>query len=211
MNGTLNRLDTVHEKLSVAIRSTDPSLYSKRPGENEWSIAEVVQHLCMVEERVLEALKKGLERGPAKVGFLKKLIPMRLVSLRFMKLKAPKMVTPNNPPAMDRVAQRRTMRCAAVSSRCVPNTGATVSRRSRLSIHFWAISMEWRQFQWSIFTRSVTTNRFARFLRSWKPQIDSSLCDREITVAQRNHIGAAIKNVIWNSHVVSCMVHTRLS
>ena len=96
MNGTLKRLDTVHEKLSVAIRTTDPSLYSKRPGENEWSIAEVVQHLCLVEERVTEALQKSLETGPAKVGFLKKLIPMRLVSLRFMKLKAPKLVTPTN-------------------------------------------------------------------------------------------------------------------
>jgi hypothetical protein len=101
MKGTLKRLDTVHEKLAVAIRTTNPSLYSKRPGENEWSIAEVVQHLCLVEERVLEALKKNLEKGPAKVGFLKKLIPMRLVSHRFIKLKAPQLVTPNNPPAMD--------------------------------------------------------------------------------------------------------------
>ena len=102
MKGTLKRLDTVHEKLSVAVRTTNPSLYSKRPGENEWSIAEVVQHLCLVEERVLEALKKNLERGaPAKVGVLQKLVPMRLVSLRFKKLKAPQMVTPQDPPAMD--------------------------------------------------------------------------------------------------------------
>lgn len=103
MKRTLNRLDTVHEKLSVAIRTTSPSLYSKRPGENEWSIAEVVQHLCLVEERVLEALKKSLEKGPAKVGFVKKLIPMRIVSLRFKKLKAPQMVTPRDPPAMDQL------------------------------------------------------------------------------------------------------------
>lgn len=104
MKGTLNRLDSVHEKLSSAIRTTDPSLYSKRPGENEWSIAEVVQHLCLVEERILEALKKGLESGrPAKVGFLKQLIPMRIVSLRFKKLKAPKIVTPKDPPGMDQL------------------------------------------------------------------------------------------------------------
>lgn len=101
MKGTLKRLDTVHEKLSMAIRTTNPSLFSKRPSENEWSIAEVVQHLCLVEEHVFKDLKKSLASGPAKVGFLKKLIPMRLVSLRLVKVKAPKAVRPNDPPAMD--------------------------------------------------------------------------------------------------------------
>ena len=101
MKGTLKRLDTVHDKLSLAIRNTDPSLFPKRPGENEWSISEVVQHLCLVEERVLEGLKKGIEGKPAKVGFLKKLIPMRIISLRLVKVKAPKMVTPREPSPMD--------------------------------------------------------------------------------------------------------------
>ena len=105
MKGTLKRLDTVHEKLSSAVRTTDPRLYSKRPGENEWSIAEVVQHLCLVEERIFEALEKGLEGGSPKVGFLKKLIPMRIVSLRFKKFKAPKMVTPSDPPAMEEILE----------------------------------------------------------------------------------------------------------
>jgi DinB superfamily len=103
MKGTLKRLDTVHEKLSVAVRNTNPNLYFKRPAENEWSIAEVVQHLCLVEERITEALEKSLvARKPAKVGILKQLIPMRIVSLRFKKLKAPKIVTPGDPPGMDK-------------------------------------------------------------------------------------------------------------
>ena len=101
MKGTLKRLDTVHEKLSTAIRSTDPSLLSKRPGENEWSIAEVVQHLCLVEERVLAELKKKLDGEPARVGFLKRLIPMWIVSSRLVRVQAPKLVTPNDPPPMD--------------------------------------------------------------------------------------------------------------
>ena len=101
MNGTLKRLDTVHEKLSTAIRTTDPNLFLKRPSENEWNIAEVVQHLCLAEERVIKELKKGLENGSAKVGFLRKLIPMRIISLRLVRVKAPKAVTPNNPPPMD--------------------------------------------------------------------------------------------------------------
>jgi DinB superfamily len=101
MNGTLKRLDTIHGKLSTAIRATDPNLFFKRPGEDEWSIAEVVQHLCLVEEQVLLGLQKGLKTEAARVGFFKKLIPMRIVSLRLTKVRAPKLVTPNNPPAMD--------------------------------------------------------------------------------------------------------------
>jgi hypothetical protein len=101
MKSTLKRLDTVHERLSTAVRNTNPNLYSKRPAENEWSVAEVVQHLCLVEERITEALEKSLAGGSPKVGPLKKLIPMRIVSHRFKKLKAPKMVTPSNPPPLE--------------------------------------------------------------------------------------------------------------
>jgi hypothetical protein len=101
MKGTLKRLDAVHEKLSNAIRATNPSLFSKSPGENEWSIAEVVQHLCLAEERILQELKKGLEKGSVRVGFLRRLIPMRIISLRLVRVRAPRAVRPNNPPAMD--------------------------------------------------------------------------------------------------------------
>lgn len=105
MKATLKRLDTVHEKLSTTIRTTDPGLFSEHPGENEWSLAEVVQHLYLVEERVLKDLRKSLQAGPAKVAFLKKLIPMRLISLRLVRVKAPKVVRPNNPPAMDELLE----------------------------------------------------------------------------------------------------------
>ena len=101
MKGTLKRLDTVHDKLSTAIRTTNPDLFFKRPSDDEWSIAEVVQHLCLVEQHVLKDLRNGLQTGSAKVGFLKKLIPMKIVSLRLVRKKAPKAVTPNDPPAMD--------------------------------------------------------------------------------------------------------------
>lgn len=101
MKGTLKRLDTVHDKLSTAIRTTNPDLFFKRPSDVEWSIAEVVQHLCLAEEHIVKDLRKSLQTGSAKVGFLKKLIPMRIISWRLVRVKAPKRVTPNNPPAMD--------------------------------------------------------------------------------------------------------------
>jgi hypothetical protein len=119
MKSTLKRLDTVHEKLSTAVRNTNSNLYSKRPAENEWSIAEVVQHLCLVEERVTEALQKGLEGESRKVGFLKKLIPMRIVSIRFKKFQAPKMVTPTNLPPMDEILTNYDRARARLKQFCV--------------------------------------------------------------------------------------------
>lgn len=101
MKGTLKRLDTVHDKLSTAIRTTNPDLFFKRPSDDEWSIAEVVQHLCLAEQHVLKDLRKSLQTGSAKVGFLKKLIPMRIISWRLVRVKAPRAVSPNDPPAMD--------------------------------------------------------------------------------------------------------------
>ena len=101
MKGTLKRLDTVHDKLSTAIRTTNPDLFFKRPSDDEWCIAEVVQHLCLAEQHVLKDLRKGLQTGSAKVGFLKKLIPMRIISWRLVRVKSPRAVSPNDPPAMD--------------------------------------------------------------------------------------------------------------
>src|SRR5258705_146091 len=79
----LNHLDSVHQQLSTAVSSLDPELFLQRPAENEWSIGEVIHHLCLVEERVHGDLQKALQRPPVKVGLLKKLLPMRIVSMRF--------------------------------------------------------------------------------------------------------------------------------
>ena len=94
MRSKLARLDSVHQSLAKTTNSIAPQLCSISPGENEWSVAEVLEHLVLVEERVTIELEKSLQRPPTKVGLLKKLIPMRLISLRFLKVKAPRAVCP---------------------------------------------------------------------------------------------------------------------
>ncbi len=71
--------------------------FKQRPSENEWSVAEILCHLCLVEERVLNVLEKSLTREPQKAGLLKKLIPMSLVASRAVRVKAPQGATPQNP------------------------------------------------------------------------------------------------------------------
>ena len=94
MKSTLKRLDTVHEQLTTTISAVDPALLVKRPAENEWSVAQVVEHLCLVEGAVTKYLKSKLDQPPVKVSLLKKLLPMRIVSLRVKRLQAPKIVEP---------------------------------------------------------------------------------------------------------------------
>ena len=96
MKSTLRRLDTVHAELKTTVNGVDPALLSKRPAENEWSVAEVIEHLCLVEGAVMKGIKIKLAQPPVKVSFLKKFFPMRIVSLRMKRLQAPKYVQPAN-------------------------------------------------------------------------------------------------------------------
>ena len=107
MKSTLKRFDTIHERLKTTVQAVDPALLSKRPAENEWSVAEVVEHLCLVEGEVMKYLESKLDQPPVKVGFLAKLKPMRIVSLRVKRLQAPKLVQPaNDLPPVDELLSK---------------------------------------------------------------------------------------------------------
>ena len=107
MKSTLKRLDAVHERLATTVNGVDPALLSKRPAENEWSVAEVVEHLCLVEGAVMSYLESKLDQPPVKVGLLAKLKPMRIVSLRFKRLQAPERVRPSeNLPPMEELLRK---------------------------------------------------------------------------------------------------------
>ena len=101
MKKALKRLDAVHEKLLSAVSSLDPNVYSERPAEGEWSVAEIVHHLCLVEDRVTKELEAAIAREPRRVGVFRRLIPTSIVSLRAIRVKAPKAMNPLDAPARD--------------------------------------------------------------------------------------------------------------
>ena len=101
MKKALKRLDAVHEKLLNAVSSLEPQLYSERPSEGEWSVAEIVHHLCLVENRVTKELEAAIAREPRRVGVLRRLLPTSIVSLRAIRVKAPKAMNPLDAPARD--------------------------------------------------------------------------------------------------------------
>ena len=101
MKKALKRLDAVHEKLLNAVSSLEPQLYSERPAEGEWSVAEIVHHLCLVENRVTKELEAAIAREPRRVGVLRRLLPTSIVSLRAIRVKAPKAMNPLDAPARE--------------------------------------------------------------------------------------------------------------
>src|SRR6185295_18229199 len=101
MKKALKRLDSVHQKLISAISPLEPNIYAQRPAEGEWSVAEIVQHLCLVEARVTKELEAAIAREPQRVGFFRRFIPTSIVGLRLIRVKAPKAMNPLDSPGLD--------------------------------------------------------------------------------------------------------------
>jgi DinB superfamily len=99
MKRSLRRLDSIHSQLVETITPIEDQLFSRSPSDNEWSIVEIVHHLCLVEERVIKELETQLANPPRKIGFLRKLIPTSIVASRLVRVKAPRSMNPINPPA----------------------------------------------------------------------------------------------------------------
>ena len=105
MKKVLQRLDSVHQQLIAAVAPLDPELYALRPSAGEWSVAEVVHHLCLVEDRVIKELEGAMTRPPRRVGLFRRLIPTSIVSVRLIRVKAPKAMNPLDAPAKDRAIE----------------------------------------------------------------------------------------------------------
>jgi hypothetical protein len=94
MKRVLKRLDTVHEKLTATVASLDENLFVRQPAGGGWSVAQIIQHLCLVEERVIKDLEKAISRPPRKISFVRRFVPTSIVASRLVRVKAPQAVNP---------------------------------------------------------------------------------------------------------------------
>ncbi|MDX6611164.1 MAG: hypothetical protein QOD75_350 [Blastocatellia bacterium] len=94
MKRTLRRLDKTHQKLIATIAPIGAEEFSRRPAPEQWSVAEIVQHLYLVEARVIKDLQRALAREPQRVNRLRRLIPTSIVASRLLRVKAPSAVNP---------------------------------------------------------------------------------------------------------------------
>lgn len=102
MQRTFKRLDATHEKLIATVEPLPSQLFSQRPSETEWSVSEILHHLRLVEDRVIEALEKELAGSPQRLGVLRRLVPTSIVGSRLIKVKAPRSVTPLEAPEKEK-------------------------------------------------------------------------------------------------------------
>lgn len=56
----LHHLDSTRERLRQAVDAVPPELRETPPGPRRWSVAEVVEHLSLVERRVVDLLSQYL-------------------------------------------------------------------------------------------------------------------------------------------------------
>lgn len=100
MEKILTRLDKHRTTLLSAINPIDDKAFARRPTEGEWSIAEIIYHLTIIEERVLKELIKQCA-NPKPLSFIGRLlqVPPSLVGMRLIRVRAPKFAEPLNPPS----------------------------------------------------------------------------------------------------------------
>jgi hypothetical protein len=106
MEKAFTRLDGVHQLLLNTIAPLDEEKFARRPSQNEWSVAEVVHHLCLSEQRVIEQMERELLQPPQRLRLLYRFIPYSLlVGRRVRRVRAPKYVEPLNPPPKETVIE----------------------------------------------------------------------------------------------------------
>ena len=119
MHRTLTRLDSIHGKLLSLISEIDDERFRRRPTDNEWSVAEVVHHLSLVEQYVVNSLEHSLAQPPQRLFLLRRLVPTRIVAWRLLRVKAPKSVQPLDPPAKEQLIENFNGTRARLKALCV--------------------------------------------------------------------------------------------
>ena len=61
----LDHLDVTRSSLEQVLSEVPPERYSVQPDGGGWSVAEVLEHLAIVEGRVLKAFKEHIDESPA--------------------------------------------------------------------------------------------------------------------------------------------------
>ena len=59
----LEHLATQRAVLRQSLDTTPPSLRQQRPAEGRWSIAQVLEHLAIVERQVVALLRRGVHQA----------------------------------------------------------------------------------------------------------------------------------------------------
>jgi hypothetical protein len=145
----------------------DNTRFKQQLSETEWSVAEILQHLCLVEERVIAELEKALAREPQPVGVLRRMIPTSIVGLRLIRVKAPRGVTPTNSPDKIEALENYETARSRLKQLCALQ-GREKLKQVSFNHPFWVSSLETLLCPSWVTTSSGTTNRSANCFQSFE-------------------------------------------
>ena len=149
----LGLLDTTRAALRETTRDINPALATMRPREDEWSAAEVVEHLAIVEDLISRLIAKGVRQArengapPAEdESILSSLDKFRITEV-VEKITAPDNITPGKEMPIEQslavLEQKRTdLRETLIGSADIDLSGIT-----RLHPRFGEFNM----YQWAVF------------------------------------------------------------
>jgi len=108
----LAHLTWTREDLIDAASVVPESHWKRRPREEAWSAAEVIAHVTIVEQTIVERASKGVQKPPKIVPFWRRLhLPLALATWRGIKRKTPipldAALVADRQPAFDRLAEAR--------------------------------------------------------------------------------------------------------
>ncbi|MBC7932919.1 MAG: DinB family protein [Rubrivivax sp.] len=117
-------IDSTREKLLRAVEDLDDGQHGFRPSPERWSIAEIIEHLSIVEGQVARLLEKLLSKAEAGghtraegSTFAPVTIAEQVEQTREQKLTAPEQIRPTGVPISDALAALRASRTALRSMR----------------------------------------------------------------------------------------------
>lgn len=86
---TLQHLNRIREELIEEIHHISEESFNKRPNESTWSPKEVTEHIALMDAYIARLMREG--KTIEKKAFTK---PIRLTTIRSLKVKAPSPVDP---------------------------------------------------------------------------------------------------------------------
>ncbi len=112
IDSILARLNQTRANLLAVVEPIPSDRWCKAPLKGGWSAAEVIAHLTMVEQAILDGAERGLAKEPRHVPLWKRLhIPPVMAEWRFPKARTPIPLDPAlldaKQPMLDRFAAQR--------------------------------------------------------------------------------------------------------
>ncbi|MGH9779583.1 MAG: DinB family protein [Candidatus Acidiferrales bacterium] len=121
VNTILERLNRTRGDLLAVVEPIPPDRWRKQPPAGGWSAAEVIAHLIMVEQAILDGAGRGLAKDPRPVPLWRRIhIPPILAEWRFPKVRTPIPLDPalleEKQPMLDRFAAQRRLTLAFIEA-----------------------------------------------------------------------------------------------